>query len=297
MASIVLELQRDALDSKVSVPDLLRKALVVSRKLGLDEFGIWINYELNGYPADNMKIPAYRHLRGEVKAWNPFHGWQPVFFGAKDAERISTRACTQSVAEIQNLLEDREGSLAMPFNPETERVIQKAIGEDLRVLAFVSPAALAGILDTARTTVLNWTLELEQKGVLGEGLSFSEKERTAAAQVPSITNLFVGPVQSPQIQQASPQAVQIALAPQIDLDQLRNFLASLKESSDQLRLSSQQAAELSADTATIESQVASPSPKSSILRECLQSIRRLLEGAAGSAAGQLLLTQIGRLLG
>jgi hypothetical protein len=49
MTSLVEELQRDALDSSVSVLDLLRKALVVATKLNIDEFKEWIELELKGY--------------------------------------------------------------------------------------------------------------------------------------------------------------------------------------------------------------------------------------------------------
>jgi hypothetical protein len=44
-----LELQRDALERSIAVSDLLRKALVVSRKLGIDSIQEWLNSELNGY--------------------------------------------------------------------------------------------------------------------------------------------------------------------------------------------------------------------------------------------------------
>jgi hypothetical protein len=49
MASLVLELQREALNSTIPVTDLLRKALVVATELSIKEFQAWIEYELNGY--------------------------------------------------------------------------------------------------------------------------------------------------------------------------------------------------------------------------------------------------------
>ena len=49
MSSLVLELQRDAIDPSVSPLNLLRKALIVARKLGIVEFQQWIELELNGY--------------------------------------------------------------------------------------------------------------------------------------------------------------------------------------------------------------------------------------------------------
>jgi hypothetical protein len=47
MSSVIVELQREALDRNVHVSDLLRKALVVARNLALTEFQSWIELELN----------------------------------------------------------------------------------------------------------------------------------------------------------------------------------------------------------------------------------------------------------
>jgi hypothetical protein len=56
MTSLVEELQKDALNSSVSVLDLLRKALVVATKLNIDEFKEWIELELKGY-SDKKRFP------------------------------------------------------------------------------------------------------------------------------------------------------------------------------------------------------------------------------------------------
>ena len=62
MNSIVLELQKEAQGSNVSVSSLLRKALVVASKLKVKEFEEWINNELNGY-GDTDKIPEHPYKR------------------------------------------------------------------------------------------------------------------------------------------------------------------------------------------------------------------------------------------
>ena len=75
MDSLVLELQRDAMDGSISLLDLLRKAQVVARKLNIQELQHWIQNELDGYP-DKSEPPKYRFIMyGELKAHNPFRGW------------------------------------------------------------------------------------------------------------------------------------------------------------------------------------------------------------------------------
>ena len=71
MSSIVLQLQQESLDRSVSVTDLLRKSLVVSRKLKLREFEAWINAELIGYGSQD-EVPLYRKVKGSVKFFNPY---------------------------------------------------------------------------------------------------------------------------------------------------------------------------------------------------------------------------------
>lgn len=49
LGSVVLELQRDALDRSVPITDLLRKAYVIAKKLHITDFEVWAGQELNGY--------------------------------------------------------------------------------------------------------------------------------------------------------------------------------------------------------------------------------------------------------
>ena len=82
---IVIELQKQAIDTDSDVVSLLRKAYLVARKLDIKDFEEWINSELNGY-TDYDKIPDYREIRGQVKAWNPYHGWIPVIIQEREYE-------------------------------------------------------------------------------------------------------------------------------------------------------------------------------------------------------------------
>ena len=66
MGGIVIELQREALDEKISIESLIRKAYLVAKKLKLKEFEEWLNQEQNGY---KKEIPEYRNITGEIKAW------------------------------------------------------------------------------------------------------------------------------------------------------------------------------------------------------------------------------------
>jgi hypothetical protein len=104
MEPLVLLLQADYLDSSVSILEVLRKALVVARKLGLADAQVWIERELNGYKRGDP-APQHRLLAGQIRAWNPYHGWIPVVFqDSKEASFLSTCFVGQPVGELEDLV-------------------------------------------------------------------------------------------------------------------------------------------------------------------------------------------------
>jgi hypothetical protein len=293
MPPIVLQLQQEALDRNILVSDLLRKALVIARKLGLVEFQAWVESELSGYRG--KATPDYREVSGDVRGWNPYNGWIPlVFEDPKEGEQVARRKTSQSIAELEHLVQGTEGhSLQMPYPQAVQRELSKGFGYETQVSLFTTKTSLIRIIDAVRTIILNWALKLEEDGILGEGLSFTTEERDVARKSPQIITNFYGPVQSPQIQQGNETVVQVQAA--IDLTALAALLDQLKAALPNLGLEQDATTEVTAEIQTIKSQLGSPKPKTGILRESLRSIRTVLESAAGGAAGQLII-EVGKLL-
>jgi hypothetical protein len=298
MNSLVLDLQREALDPRASIAELLRKAIVLAKKLNVREFDGWASNELSGYPAD-ATIPQYRIIRGEIKAWNPYQGWIPVLVEDSElAERLSARANNQGVAELESLQNagDEKGSLQMPFSKAIEQRLMSGMSLHLVPTLVVPRSAIVRILDTVRNTVLNWSLQLERDGILGEGLSFSADERRiAAGHVYNITH-FHGSVSGSQIQQFSNESHQTQSSGP-DREALSSFVAQVREAAPTLGLSSDKRQELESDLDTIDSQLKSPNPKKTVVRESLHSVRNIVEEAAGSLVASGILSQLPRMLG
>src|SRR5712692_9111660 len=123
MTSIVIELQKDALNGQYPLADLLRKSLLVAKKLCVAEFEAWIRNELNGY-TDNKSIPEYRQAHGSVVVNDPYRGWIPVVFKFPEQQRrMSNKPFTQAITELDDLYHAGKGSesLVMSYSPETER--------------------------------------------------------------------------------------------------------------------------------------------------------------------------------
>lgn len=295
MAGLVAELQSDALDRKTSVTDLLRKALVVSKKLSITQIEVWLSHELNGYPKDvEVDIPKYRHVRGQIKVHNPYHGWQPVHFGDPAmGEILSTRTISQPIGELEALNLNASSTLTIPYPENIKNQLMAGMDVALPPILHVSSTSVVGILDAVRNNILEWALQLEQQGISGQGMSFSKQEQQAASQINyNITN-NIGSMQNSQIQQASPSGSQ-KLSIENEINEISKIISSLKDSVDQLNLPIAAKDELNSEIDTILSQSRSPKPKSGILRESLKTIRTILEGAAGNVIASGILIQLAR---
>lgn len=103
MTSIIEELQKESLRPDISISDLLLKALLVSRKLKLNELKTWIENELSGYKNID-ELPFYRNTLCQIRMRNPYHGWGSVLFPTNEQEIIFNRAhIMQSISEIESI--------------------------------------------------------------------------------------------------------------------------------------------------------------------------------------------------
>jgi AbiTii len=181
MNSLVLELQVDAINSSASTLNLLRKAFIVAKKLNVKELENWIDYELNGYSSVKA-VPEYRIVTGQLKARNPYVGWIPVVLSADLDTPLSKRPISQPISEVENWVQtDTSSYLHLYFPKEVEIHLMNLVGEDFQPVVRISRSSLVSILESVRDRILRWALKLEEDGILGEGLSFSQIEKEIAA--------------------------------------------------------------------------------------------------------------------
>lgn len=290
MIPMIVKLQQMAQDDKIPVATLLRNALVVATKLGLEDFKNWVNFELEGYADD---VPDYRRTNSRLMSWNMYTGWQPVQFeDAEVGEVFSKRGTTQPVSELEGLVRDRERktALQMPLPYSVQKMLSEGTGFETQYTVFTDRASILRILDTVRTIILKWSLKLEETQVVGENMSFTPEEKRAAESVPQ--NLaFYAPVTIQYGDQSSSTTVTVGT---IDVRKVETFIDTLAESIGQIdELDNKE--EMEADIATIKSQAQSPKPKWGIIKAALGSLRRSLEAATGNAVADELLEQISML--
>lgn len=285
MESLVIELQKDAINENVRTSNLLRKAMVVSSKLGISEIENWIKDETYGYPNQN-NVPKYRELKGEIKIKNPYHGLQTLHFDNPNVgEKLSNINLVQSVLELEFLMQgEKNGYLIINFPQSTKNYLMEQVG--VEPMLVVNPAQIHKIIESVRNQVLNWALELEKKGILGNGLSFTSEEKNEASKIfYNVTNNIN--MNNSQLQHNTTNSSQTM---ELNHNDISEFTYKIKENIQELKklLNVEDFNIINAEISTLDSQLSSPKPNNNIILESKKSIRSILEGIGGGLVIELL---------
>lgn len=140
-------------------------------------------------------------------------------------------------------------------------------------------------------------LRIKHEGILEVEAAFAMPDKASSNFLP-INVLYVGQMVGSTIQQGTVGSTQNSTT-SITNDataQLVKFVDAATELLKTVDKNSETWREVKAEVETLRSQSASPNPKQSIIKECLESIGRLCEGAAAGAVGTQLATYIPVLL-
>lgn len=294
---LVLQIQADALDRSVSTADLLRRARMASSKLGIGSAASWVEHETNGYEGTAAKdLPPYRIIRGQPKFFNPYNGWCPIM---TDDERmaglLSTAYLFQPAAVLERLVkDDKQGNLQLPHALALNRLIASQLGFEAPSAIMLGRATVWGIVEKVRNLILDWSLELERVGVLGEGMSFTLNEKTKAV---AVTNNYFAQnigVAGNVDGGSTVQNNQVAGAA-LDLEAVRNLLQQMQQLMPMLPQSVRAAVE--AQAAELQAEAAKPRPDQGRMRRLLGSVRSACEGAGGNLVAAGVIEGIKALLG
>ncbi|EIX9581363.1 abortive phage resistance protein [Klebsiella pneumoniae] len=183
--SPVLNLQEMASSSSVDIETLLSRAKMISVKLGLQDISDWLDYEMKGYPSHDL-LPEYRIiLDAPVMAFNPYSGWVPYQIAnttGKYQEVYDSLTTININNPISMLVEHAKSESVLHSDlPGFMRdLLQEMAGCRYRMAWCIYPAQLINIISSVRVKILDWSLLLESKGILGEGLLFSKEEKKEA---------------------------------------------------------------------------------------------------------------------
>lgn len=285
MAGLVHELQADAMDESVSVLSLLRKARALSVKLGVTTIDQWLAHEMSGY-SDSATIPDYRHVVGQTVCFNPYRGWIPLEIENLEHHKLlSERHLHQPLSELIQFTDAKASGKSVLL------MFPSFIATELRSSSGFEPALkiavnlIYGIISTVRDKILEFSLELEKQGILGEGLTFTQQEKMAANNI-TYNSINIENMTGSQLQQGTTGSTQ-TFTQSADLSGISAFVEKLLPAITELQNPSDRA-QLQSDLETIRGLLKAPAPKTGMIRECLTSVKTVLEGTAGNLAATYL---------
>ncbi|QUW39741.1 hypothetical protein J8Y18_11405 [Bacillus cereus] len=296
LSSIVIDLQREATRESGKVSTLLRTAYTVARKLNVKEFETWIKQEMDGYGAGEEK-PSYREIHGELKFFKPYRGWCPLIVeDEKFYNAISKYLMHESVSELESLISSAN-NISIKFFGPSRALLAKCTGKDTEFMVMVNRNQIEKILSKVKDIILDWSLKLEEDGILGEGMSFSKEEKEKAQNQSPLISFGKGAsgVQI-QIQQNTSNSSQTIQQASLDLNKVEELLQVIKDNINKVDLSPEQRAEISENIEVIEVQKQLGNPNPNLIKEGFRTIRNILEGITGSITASGIIHHLGLFL-
>ncbi|EDJ9086177.1 hypothetical protein GFI45_14100 [Salmonella enterica subsp. enterica] len=172
--SLLRDIQNAAIDSNVDLASLLRKCKVLSARLGNNEFKSWVEYELSGYP-NTENLPDYRvfHVNSKGNFAGAFGRMlknadiMMYMIPDKYRKHLEYHRDIAPVAELESLVKSSDGSLAqVPWPPNVAVHLGQGMYDGMECLQawkVIPTTKIEGILDTIRTKILNFALEIESE--------------------------------------------------------------------------------------------------------------------------------------
>ena len=190
MAKLVIELQKDCLNTNGSFSDLCQKAYFIAHKLNQDEMIEFLKKEIYGYK--NIKdLPDYRYVDLIYKAFNPYHGWIPFQIPSQGVfSRLLKGPIFLSVGEMQDFLNADDSILnsAVPLELQQELIKRSNMPFITEIKGVFSKTQLVRILDVIKNRILDWAIKLEKEGICGNDYEFTEHEKEIAKNMTVIIN-------------------------------------------------------------------------------------------------------------
>ena len=153
----------------------------------------WIQLELNGYP-NSSKVPPYRFAVAEIRLVNPVLGRLIPFYLPPDiAEPLERAPIRQAIGTLVELSGKPSDTFHMTIPPELRQILLEGQGRlQMAPVMQISRVYITTVLDAVRNMILEWSLRLEQRGILGEGMRFSSEEKAIAM---NSSNIHIGSFQ------------------------------------------------------------------------------------------------------
>ena len=158
-SSVVTNLQKSIIADEKSLTQLLRVTKLIAAKLNLGDVERWVDYELNGYPPD-ISPPHYREFStAHVEVRHPMRGWE---FAGHFNQKQNT---SQPISDIERLSKGERLTMPVENNLPVRDSMGGSFGSDWPQRLVMDAGQFKGIVEAVRNELLQWTIELEKRGI------------------------------------------------------------------------------------------------------------------------------------
>jgi hypothetical protein len=289
--SIIEQIQRDALDPKVRVSDLLRRVKLAAVKLDLGAVEDWVENELNGY--EDQPVPEYRAVTGVPMSRNPYLGWQPIGGAIDD---MSSKKVGVPISALEETVNAPAGSqVQFPYSDEVVERLNKLNGTRGWLAALVvDRTAMVPIVDHVRNLVLDWACKMEKAGIVGTEFDFNMTEK-AKAQSTS-TTINIGHIEAFAGNLGAGNVSGNVTMRDLDLNRVGDVTRQLLPHVADLAAAGADGPALKASLDQLKAELQKPTPAPSVLRGLLVDVRNAISGAAGNLIATGATTLLNQLL-
>jgi AbiTii len=256
MAKLLDQICEGAVDAGTDIGEVLRRALVLAHRLGLNDLRLWVERELNGYSLED-ELPAYRivHVNSVGFFSGPFGARMenigiPLGNLPDDVqEALGTVKLTQPAAVYFKIAkETKTGILTYDWPPDVVALLANRFYDGyycLKASRHVPTSVVVGLVETVRSRLLGFVIELQKESPeAGEAVGPLPAAEQARVQtifqthiLGTVANLSVGGTNFEQtvaqitVEKGDPESLigylrhEVGLGDE-DLDELRSALAA-----------------------------------------------------------------------
>ena len=285
--TLLRQIQDELASSDVDVVAVLRKCKILARRLNSDQFAQWVDWELNGYPAD-AEVPAYRTVHPVHYAsfsngyWSiQQHPISTLLIDKEWRHHFEPFLYRAGIEAVKALAASDGGGM---LQRNDLRFLLKNKVVDLPCHQFwsqISEVELKQIISAVTNRLLDFVMDIETENPNAGEAPPGELPVPPEKVQQLVHNHFHGPVGN--IAQNSSSFSQTAT---LNFDQVREVITTIRTQLATAPLEQSARATAEAQLATIDAQLASPSPNEGIVREAGRSLRTIIEAAIAGAIVQ-----------
>ena len=187
--SLLRQIQDNSYNPDFQVADLLRQCKILAARLDYKPLNIWVDNELNGYP-NQESLPEYRIIKKLVWQGDFMNGvlqYENHIFYPNIPEHfiehseIYTLHLPQGVSSLKQLTDTHKSDLRFPVPSEAVNMM----GKFVKILSLgyvcisaarvINISSVVNILDTVKTKILDFTLEIEAENPNAGEANIGEK--------------------------------------------------------------------------------------------------------------------------